>query len=426
MNADLSQILIFGTLAVTCGVSALVLLVRRDLAPAVGLDGGGRWFLGAGLGLGVIAFSIKLVIISTLATFPENTIDALLPDPLLARLNMKPLTELPSAPSEPRDLWRPLPQTPPGPAASPAMVALGEQLFHDANLSADRTIACASCHDVRRGAGDDGKPTSTGIGRQKGGRNAPTVYNAAWQARLFWDGRAASLEEQAQGPLVNPVEMGMPSLEAVEARVGADPAYGPLFATAFADERIDITRIAAAIAAFERTLVTADSPYDRFVRGDQGALSEQQQRGMWLFADLGCATCHAGPNFSGASLVGPKSPYAVLLAERSALGRRYRLAADKGRGDGVWRIPSLRNVALTAPYFHNGAVADLSEAVRVMAETQINALLDEDRPIQVAWTPSTRKLEKVERKTVSEAEVATIVAFLEALTSDRLRATVKR
>ena len=374
MHADLATILIVGILVVVAAFAALALLVRRDLAPAGAwggaLDGGGRWFLGAALGLGVIAFSIKLVILSTLASFPGQTIAPLI-EPRARTVAAPPPPVAAPEPATPK--WRPLPAVAPHPAdnpPNPAKVALGHRLFHDANLSADRSLACAGCHDVATGRGDDGRATAKGIGGAVGRRNTPTVFNTAFQARLFWDGRAASLEDQALGPLLNPIEMGMASLEQVEARLRADPAYGPAFAAAFADGVITARRAAQAIAAYERTLVTADSAFDRFVGGDAAALTEAQKRGLWLFDSLGCAACHSGPNFSGASLIGPRNPYARLSTGRLEPRLAAALAADKGRADaaaaeGVWRVPSLRNVALTAPYFHDGSVATLDEAVRI-------------------------------------------------------------
>lgn len=440
MNANLSQILMVGSGAVLVAVAALFLLVRRDLAPAGAfggaLDGGGRWFLGAALGSGVIAVTIKLVIISAIAAFPDRTIAPLLRDPAETRARILVADVRPSAIPDPppirRAVWSSLPQTPPTPAGNPttlAKVALGERLFHDPMLSADGKVACSSCHDVADGAGDDRRATAIGITAVPGRRNSPTVFNVAFQARLFWDGRAASLEEQALGPLVNPDEMGMPSLAAVEDKVKADPAYRDAFDQAFGDgSPITIERIAQAIAAFERTLVTADTGYDRFIRGDDEALTEAQKRGMWLFESLGCATCHSGPNFSGASNVGPRSPYSALLAARSELGRRYGLSEDKGKAapesrDGVWRIPSLRNVALTAPYFHNGSVKDLSEAVRVMAATQLDAAVgdrDSGERTRLWWSPETASFSRFERRSVSDRDVEDIVAFLHALSSERL------
>lgn len=438
MDADLSQVLGTGGMVVAFAASALFLLVRMDLAPAGdrpgALDGGGRWFLGAALGIGVIAFSIKLAIILTLSTFPEQTIAPLLADPAMAVRSESGDGTI-SPPGYDGESghypWRTLPAVAPSPPdnpTTPAKVALGERLFHDTALSRDRTVSCASCHDLWGGAGTDRRATSVGINGIVGGRNAPTVWNAAYQARLFWDGRAGSLEEQAMGPPLNPDEMGMPSAAAIEARIGADPTYRQAFATAFGDGApVTMRRITQAIAAFERTLVTADSPYDRFVQGDDNALNPAQKRGMWLFQSVGCVMCHSGPNFSGAALVGPQNPYAPLMASRSVTARRHGLSADKGKApagamDGVWRIPSLRNVALTAPYFHNGSVTELEEAVRVMATSQLNVTLSEDAHLgkSPSWSPENGRFEVVDRLVLSERDISDIAAFLRALTSDRL------
>ncbi|MCP5366430.1 MAG: c-type cytochrome [Hyphomicrobiales bacterium] len=261
------------------------------------------------------------------------------------------------------------------------------------------------------------------MGGKTGTRNTPTVYNAAFQTRLFWDGRAPSLEAQALDPLVNPREMAMPSLAAVANRVRADPAYAPAFRRAFGSDTVTIGRIAQALAAFQRTLVTADSPYDRFLAGAADALSPAQKRGMWLFRTLGCATCHAGPNFGGAP-----SAFRAFLVDRAPEAKDHGLAADKGRAgpgaaNGVWRVPSLRNVALTAPYFHNGSVADLARAVRIMAAAQLNARVG-DPPAGARfaprWSAAAGRFERPGRKRVTEADLADLVAFLGALTSERL------
>lgn len=423
MNADLGQVMGVGVAAVLFAATVLVLLVRGDLAPR--LAGGGRWFLGFALGLGIIAFAIKLAVMAALSTFP-----AMIPEP--ERRIARPW-EPPAAPAHDiavaRPKWQALPAIAPVPAGNPtnpAKVALGERLFHDPALSSDGTVACASCHDVRRGAGADGRPTAVGITGIPGRRNTPTVWNAAFQARLFWDGRAATLEQQAEGPLLNPDEMGMPSLSAVADRVRANPTYRDAFDLAFGPESdIAATTITAAIAAYERTLVTPDSPYDRFVRGDVTALRPEQQRGMWLFQTIGCQRCHSGPNFSGASLIGPRAPFSPLLAGGSEADTSHALSADKGRAqpeakDGIWRIPSLRNVALTAPYFHNGSVADLGDAVRIMAELQVKAVIGDGPAGRIWWAPDSNTFSAVERRRLDARDIDDIVAFLHALSSDRL------
>lgn len=431
MHADLAPILVIGILVALAAFTALALLVRRDLAPVGSwggvLDGGGRWFLGAALGLGVIAFSIKLAILATLASFPTQTIAPLIePRAQVVEDVSAPPPASPQPPTAPT--WRGLPALVPAPVDNPpnaARLELGRRLFHDTKLSQDGSLSCASCHDVTKGAGHDGRATALGINGQIGSRNTPTVYNAAYQARLFWDGRAASLEEQALGPILNPLEMGLASLELMEQRLVADPTYPPAFAAAFGSAAITANHVAQALATFERSLVTNDSPYDRFVAGDERALSPGQRRGMWLFQDLGCATCHSGPNFSGASLVGPKNPYAVLRTSRLPADQRGTLAADKGRAasqsaEGVWRVPSLRNVALTAPYFHNGSVSSLEQAVRVMAQAQLGAKVEGMAHEDLWWSAEQSRLGRYVGKTLSRRDVDDLAAFLRSLTSDTL------
>src|SRR3569832_31277 len=199
----------------------------------------------------------------------------------------------------------PVPQgleAPPVPSYNPVTdgkVALGKVLFFDKRLSRDATISCASCHDPAKGWTDQ-SPVSTGIKGQKGARSAPTVLNAAYMESQFWDGRAASLEEQAKGPIENPLEMGFTHHELV-ARLAQVQGYKPLFTAAFGDESVSIGRIAMAIATFERTVLTGNSPYDRWKAGDAKAMSPAAQAGYQLFTDkdrANCISCHSGPNFS--------------------------------------------------------------------------------------------------------------------------------
>ncbi|HEY9079538.1 cytochrome-c peroxidase [Magnetovibrio sp.] len=439
MNADVLPILTYGSLMLLTGCGALVLIMRGDLVPRSVMSAEGRFVVGGVLGFGMAAFSIKLVVIAAFGLFPAQTIDVQLPDMTERQAKYEQLrnTPLPGSAhpalfSSRQKTWRALPAAAPTPADNPGTakkIALGELLFHDPALSADRTVSCATCHDVKTGAGADATATAIGITKVPGPRNTPTVFNAAFQARLFWDGRATSLEDQATGPLINPNEMGMPSLDAVVARVAENDVYQKAFAEAFdTGSEITIEHIAKAIAAYERTLVTPDTPYDRFVGGDDDALTESQKRGMYLFRSLGCANCHSGPNFSGASLVGPRSPFQLLFASRSELALHYGLDQDKGRADaqaqnGIWRVPSLRNVALTAPYFHNGSVTDLTEAVRVMASAQLAADVDAKNnisPLRVLWSPETKSLSGYRKKQISSQGIEDIVAFLHALSSDTL------
>lgn len=212
---------------------------------------------------------------------------------------------------------------------------------------------------------------------------------------------------------------------AIEARLREMPDYGPLFAQAFGDNRVSLDRVTKAIAAFERTLVTPDTPYDRFVRGDAGALSAPQKRGMALFQEIGCIECHSGPNFSEASSFSQASGFRLFPAIDNAWLDSFDLRADKGAASGargLFRVPSLRNVALTGPYFHNGTVADLAEAVRIMAVSQRGVILSEDmREGQgIRWQPDQGRLGVSAAKVLTERDIEDMVAFLNALTSDRL------
>ncbi|MCP5277793.1 MAG: c-type cytochrome [Thiobacillus sp.] len=292
----------------------------------------------------------------------------------------------------------PLPAQPPVPAHNPmsaAKVALGKQLFFDPRLSLDGTVSCFSCHNVMEGGGDDDRATSVGVAGKLGNRSAPTVWNTAFMSVLFWDGRAASLEEQAKGPLVNPVEMAMPNHAAVIGRLKQIPGYVSQFNAVFGGkDALSIDNVARAIAAYERTLLTPDSPVDRFLKGDRQALSTQAQQGMKLFDRMGCVSCHSGPNYSGhivkeGFLFYPWNLQKFPTFKGSIYDAKYELTQDRGRYEvtrnpkdiRMFRIPTLRNIALTGPYMHNGKVPNLEEAVRVMARTQLNKEL-EDREVK--------------------------------------------
>ena len=308
--------------------------------------------------------------------------------------------------------WEPLPARAPAPADNPtteAKVALGFMLYMDPRFSATGTVSCNSCHNIMEG-GDDSRRVSMGVHGKTGGRNAPTVWNAAFNSVQFWDGRAPLLEDQAKGPVVNPVEMGMSDLDRAMARVKAIPGYAPYFERAFGTDSVSAENAARAVAAFERTLITPGSPYDRYAQGDKGALTEQQQRGLERFASAGCVSCHSGPAFNG-----PEMPLGTGFYQKfptfpdHEYVKRYALMADKGRGevtgkaadDHRYRVPTLRNVTETAPYFHNGAVNDLHEAVRVMARLQLD-------------------------RELTDADVDDIVAFLGALTGPYPSLTLPR
>ena len=284
--------------------------------------------------------------------------------------------------------WQALPDRAPAPADNPTTAAkaeLGQMLFMDPRFSSTGTVSCNSCHNVMLG-GEDNRAVSMGVHGQTGGRSAPTVWNSGFSSAQFWDGRAATLEDQAKGPVTNPIEMGMNELEEAMNRVRDIPGYRPLFERAFgSDNPMTVENAARAVAAYERTLITPNSPYDRYVKGDKKALTEQQIRGMNTFASVGCATCHSGPAFNGPAMQPGTGFYMKfpVFAESKYI-EQYKLTDDKGRlaatgkesDAGMWKVPTLRNVALTAPYFHNGAVKTLDEAVRAMAGTQLNQELD--------------------------------------------------
>jgi cytochrome c peroxidase len=310
--------------------------------------------------------------------------------------------------------WQALPETAPAPADNPtteARVTLGKMLYFDTRFSSTGTVSCFSCHNVMEG-GDDHRPTSIGVHGQIGGRNAPTVWNAAFHSVQFWDGRAPTLEEQSKGPPTNPIEMGMKDLDATIDRVRSIPGYRSYFEAAFgAGDVITIDNAARAVAAYERTLITPNSPYDRYVKGDKQAMSAQQVRGMETFAALGCTACHSGPAFNGAASlpIGQGLFMKFPTFPGSDYDTRYKLTEDPGRYNvtekdadrNLWRVPTLRNLTYTAPYFHNGSVAGLAEAVRVMGRTQLG-------------------------KDLSDAQVKDIVAFLSALDGEFPQQTMPR
>ena len=277
-----------------------------------------------------------------------------------------------------------LPQKAPEPKDNPttkAKVDLGRKLFFDPRLSVDGTVSCNSCHNVMA-SGSDNRPVSVGVKGQRGGRGAPTVFNAAFLSVQFWDGRAQSLEEQAKGPLTNPIEMGMPNQDAVVERLKKTPGYPELFAGAFSGrDPVTIDNVAKAIAAFERTLITPNSPFDRWAKGQASAISNAAKRGFQRMNEIGCVSCHSGPAFAGPTLpVGTGFYQKFPTFTDNDYVRKYDLAADAGRQNvtglkadaNMFRVPSLRNVGVTAPYFHNGRVTSLQDAIRIMGKTQLN------------------------------------------------------
>jgi cytochrome c peroxidase len=253
-----------------------------------------------------------------------------------------------------------------------AKVALGKALYYDTRLSEDGTISCNSCHNLAT-FGVDNEPTSDGVGGQVGDRNSPTVLNAAFHQSQFWDGRAKDVEEQAGMPILNPVEMAIPSKEFLVERLLATADYPPMFAAAFPDEVEPLTyrNIEKALGAFERTLITP-SRFDAYLEGDKDALTEQELAGLEKFIRLNCTTCHNGVNVGAHSFqkFGLMDDYWVHTGSEKVDEGRFAVTqneADKF----VFRVASLRNVAETGPYFHDGSVETLEETIRIMVEVQL-------------------------------------------------------
>jgi len=274
----------------------------------------------------------------------------------------------------------------------PAKVALGDALFHDVRLSGDESLSCASCHALDKG-GTDQRRTSTGIDGQVGPINSPTVYNAVFAVKQFWDGRAEDLQEQAAGPVHNPIEMGS-SWDEVIPRLEADEALTRKFTEVY-PEGWTGENITNAIAEFEKSLVTVNSRFDQYLRGDEDALTAEEKQGYALFKEVGCTSCHVGPAVGQRSFerMGLKDDY---FADRGDVAEvdlgRYnvtKLEEDRHR----FKVPTLRNIEVTYPYFHDGSKTDLAAAVKDMAHYQR------------------------ERK-LTEKETAALVAFLHTLTGE--------
>lgn len=278
--------------------------------------------------------------------------------------------------------FKPLPEKMPSPAdnpATPEKVHLGQMLFFEPRLSKSGAISCNSCHNLITG-GVDNLPTSPGHLGQLGGRNSPTVLNAGVQFVQFWDGRAASLEDQAKGPILNPVEMAMPDAESVLARLRSIPEYVVLFKKSFPSEQDPLTydNVARAIAAFERTLLTP-SPFDDFLKGNAKALTETEKKGLQVVIQKGCIACHNGVGAGGG------------LYQKFGIAEPYLASDDPGRFNVTkkeadrffFKVPLWRNVTRTAPYFHDGAVWDLREAVRTMGRLQLKMKLTEEEIDQI-------------------------------------------
>jgi len=278
---------------------------------------------------------------------------------------------------------------------TPEKIELGKMLYFDTRLSGDGTVSCATCHDPKAGW-TERRATSEGIGKQRGGRNSPSVINAAYATSQFWDGRAKTLEEQALGPIENPIEMGhkLPSMIADLSKVGV---YQEQFKKVFGSE-VTAENLAKAIAAFERTVLSGNSPYDVYEAGDKNALNESQKKGRELFENAGCTACHAPPLFSNYRFF---NAGVGMNKEKPDPGRKDVTKDDADMGK--FRVPALRSVADTGPYFHDGSVEKLEDAVALMAAGGL------DNPNRSILFNSIR-----ERKLTAE-EQKHIVEFLKAL-----------
>jgi len=260
------------------------------------------------------------------------------------------------------------------PSASVARTDLGRMLFFDARLSKSGDLSCSSCHRLDH-FGVDNEPTSVGAKGVRGRRNSPTVFHAAGHFTSFWDGRAGNIEEQAKGPILNPAEMAMPDAPAVVTVLQKIPGYVTAFHAAFPEDPSPVTydNVARAIGAFERKLTTP-SRWDKYLEGNRAALSEPELKGLKLFTDLGCMTCHTG-EFVGGSMfqkVGVAAPW----PKQADQGRYEVTKLDSDRM--IFKVPSLRDVAKTGPYFHDGSVKTLEEAVTLMGRHQIGEELGAD------------------------------------------------
>lgn len=277
-------------------------------------------------------------------------------------------------------------------------IELGKLLYFDPRLSADDTISCATCHHPQKGF-SDGLPASKGINGQTGERNAPTVTNTAFNYFQFWDGRAPSLEEQAKGPIENPIEMGH-TLEEAEAKIASIEGYQKYFKAAFGDEKVTIDRIAKAIATFERTVLSGNSPWDRYVyANEEDALSESAKRGLALFEGKAkCTRCHVGFNLTD----GLFHNLGVGMDKDDPDMGRYEVTGEE-KDKGAFKTPTLRDIQRTAPYMHDGSVETLEEVIELYDRGgEPNPWLDP----------------KMEPLNLTEQEKADLLAFMKSLEGD--------
>jgi cytochrome c peroxidase len=302
--------------------------------------------------------------------------------------------------SKAKQLFGALPDKMPGSEAdNPDMIALGKKLYFETKLSTNGKQSCNTCHEINGKAGVDNHKTSDGaIHGKVGRRNSPTVLNAGYQFVQFWDGRAKDLKEQAKGPIINPDEMAMISEKEAEKVISEMQEYKDMFVRAFPNEKqpVNYDNIAGAIAAFERTLISK-SRYDKYIAGNQTAMTPAEKKGMKLFIETGCITCHTGSLFGG------------NIYQKAGLVHPYENTADLGRYEVtkqesdkfMFKVPMLRNVALTAPYFHDGAVTTLEDAVKKMAYINLG-------------------------RDLKPEEISSIVTFLKALSDENLEKTVAK
>ncbi|SDR76889.1 cytochrome c peroxidase [Halopseudomonas litoralis] len=277
----------------------------------------------------------------------------------------------------------------PAVVTAPEKVELGKKLWFDPRLSMSGFISCNSCHNLSMG-GSDNLPTSIGHNWQEGPINSPTVLNSSLFVAQFWDGRAANLQEQAGGPIANPMEMASSHVLAVDV-INSIPQYREEFAKVYGSKEITIGNITDAIAVFEETLVTPNSRFDQWLKGDDDAITQQELAGYETFKSIGCVACHNGPAAGGTSFqrMGVVEPYQTT---NPAEGRVAVTGKDADRFS--FKVPSLRNVELTYPYFHDGAYWSLEEATDVMARLQLG-------------------------RELQEQEIDNVVAFLKTLTGDQ-------
>jgi len=275
---------------------------------------------------------------------------------------------------------------------TPEKIALGKRLYFDTALSMDGNNSCNSCHNLET-YGVDNLKTSPGDRGEFGNRNSPTVLNAAFHTTQFWDGRAKDVEEQATGPIVNPVEMAMPSPEFLVKRLNENEEYKATFAEVFPEDKITIENVGKAIGAFERTLITP-SKFDDYLAGEATALTDEEKEGLKVFMDSGCITCHNGSQLGGNMF----QKFGVYKSYWEATGSEVVddgmfEVTGKESDKYIFKVPGLRNIEKTWPYFHDGSVESLEESIRIMADVQLN-------------------------KQLTDEEVESITAFLKTLTGE--------